>query len=72
MPRLDVFVCDCGCGAQRKESNHWFCISSGRLALVLSELDPGLEYSDEMLYLAGEQCVLKTVGEYMAGKLKCP
>lgn len=71
MPRLDIFECDCGCGAQRKQSNHWFVAWVEDGQFIMEELDPtDKTYPTKVLYIAGEQCAAKILNDYMSGKLR--
>lgn len=82
MSRPTVPTCD-ECGAQKKETNHWWTAAhfatedGGPGLLELSEYwpearEPQKDDSepDLVLDLCSEQCVTRAIGKWMRGELK--
>jgi hypothetical protein len=63
-----VFTCD-GCGAQKKEANHWFFATSvGGIFRLSAWNSSGIEDSGDESHYCGEKCVLKAVSEFLGSQ----
>jgi hypothetical protein len=70
MPIVTQVVCG-GCGAVRRQTNHWFVVAIVEQSLLVRPLDVALAQrgvdpspgSEE--YYCGQQCALGAVGQWM-------
>ena len=81
MSRPTVPTCD-ECGAQKKETNHWWELTTYTIDMLPPERHLELmEFSerrtidqinqkDSTLDLCSEQCVTRAIGKWMRGELK--
>lgn len=69
MPIIKQFKCD-GCGAEKKEANHWFALYLSCGSLRLERLEEALRTGlrEDMEILCGHQCVTRKVSEWMGAK----
>lgn len=68
MPVFKSYQCD-GCGAEKREANHWWVIAVEAGVLHLVPLDrAGTHKWDGFEILCGQECVSKKVSEFMGAK----
>jgi hypothetical protein len=63
-----TYTCDV-CGAERKETNHWFYAIRVGCSLVVQPMNHALSPfspTDVINHLCGETCALKKVGEFIS------
>jgi hypothetical protein len=66
MAKVEVYRCD-ECGAEKKETNHWFLISSDGASFFA---EPWSDHNAEAGYSAhicGEQCAHKVLQKWLEG-----
>ncbi len=65
----ESYVCDCGCGARKQQSNHWWVmVLTPRGSKHTIELGPwgdGIAEQKGVIHLAGRDCVIKLVERFM-------
>jgi len=70
MSRPTVPTCD-ECGAQKKETNHWWVLVRTVATVQLWPHDVlQKEYGEGCFDLCSEQCVTRAIGKWMRGELK--
>ena len=65
MPKIETYICDCGCARQKDQSNHWWqvMIQPGRVL----ELRPlGDRLLPDFKVAAGQECVVKMVNRFLS------
>jgi hypothetical protein len=66
MAEKRIYTCDI-CGAEKRETNHWFVLVRGNAGLSVTSLThfqslhSPLRQSDELLHLCGQSCAVKAV-----------
>jgi hypothetical protein len=71
MPIITQIVCG-GCGAVKKEANHWFAVSIVEQGMTIRPLNAALQdreasgKSNEEYY-CGQKCALEVVAQWMDG-----
>ena len=59
------YVCD-ECGTQKKESNHWYIASSGRMVFAIVAWASDDPDKKDSLHLCSESCATKALSKWMA------
>jgi len=71
MPIITQIVCD-GCGAIKKQTNHWFAVALADGGVIVRPLDAALrgqraiEKNSEQYY-CGQKCAVKSIAQWMDG-----
>jgi hypothetical protein len=70
MPIITHIICN-GCGAVKKEANHWFAVATLEQNLLIRPLDVALAQRDvgpsaeREEYYCGQRCTVEAVGQWM-------
>lgn len=79
MPVIKQYKCD-GCGAEKREANHWWALSVVAGVLYLQTFDQRMQslihlpprqrelVEDGAEILCGQECVTKKISEFMGAK----
>lgn len=66
MPKVDQFICECGCGSVRQASNHWRMVRLTVNGWTISNWREELQNDSEVKYVAGEQCAHKLLSQFLS------
>ena len=66
MPKIDQFVCDCGCGAVRQLSNHWRMLRIKEKEWIICEWNEKMQNKPNVKYLAGQGCAHKMLDKFLS------
>jgi len=59
------FTCD-GCGAERKQANHWFTTRVKDDGIIIDAFDPFLDANGNYEHYCGESCLIARVSKFLA------
>ena len=71
MPIIRQIICG-GCGAVKKETNHWFAVAIVEDGVMIHPLDAALlhverPYKNAEEYYCGQKCALEGIAQWMGG-----
>ena len=67
MPKIESFVCDCGCNTVRLPSNHWRMVRMTKTGeWIICTWREGLKNRKDVKYVAGDECCHKLLSQFLS------
>ena len=67
MPRIEQFICDCGCKTVRQPSNHWKMVrQNSKGEWIICDWREGLLKRSDVKYAAGQTCAHTLLDKYLS------